>query len=138
MKKTVSILLIIVSLFVITGCSKSTPKNSANLIDLTALTPTMVYSTVYDMITQPDKYVGEQVMMRGTCAIYVDEQNQSFSLACIIQDATACCQQGIEFQPNDDYDSLPEDGKDITVVGEFAVYEKGDYVFPYISNATYF
>ena len=139
MKKLLSIFLVIFLVFSMAGCANDkSPRNPISIIDLTALTPVMVYSTVYDMINQPDKYVGEQIVMRGTCSTFVDEEKQTITLACIIQDATACCQQGIEFQLNDDYEEFPEDGKDITVVGEFAVYEEGEYFFPYIANATYF
>ena len=52
--------------------------------------------------------------------------------ACIIQDATACCAQGIEFVLTEDYvypDDYPEVDEEICVVGVFDTYQEGDYTY---------
>ncbi len=58
--------------------------------------------------------------------------------ACIIQDATACCAQGIEFEPTADYvypTDFPATGEDITVIGVFDIYYEADFVFMTLRDA---
>ncbi len=101
-------------------------------IDLTALSSTMVYSEVYSMMSAPEEYIGKTVKMRGPFAYYYDEATQSEYFACIIQDATACCAQGIEFVLAGDYtfpDDYPEIDTEICVVGVFDTYQDGDYTY---------
>ncbi len=49
------------------------------------------------MVTYPDMYIGKTVKMKGIYARFSDEATGENYNACIIQDATACCAQGIEF-----------------------------------------
>ncbi len=101
-------------------------------VDLTALTSTMVYSEVYNMVTTPEDYIGKTVKMEGSFSIYEDPDINERYFACLIADATACCQQGLEFVPNDEFQypqDFPEDGEDIIVVGQFETYTAGDRVF---------
>ena len=62
-------------------------------IDLTALSSTMVYSEVYNMMTAPSDYIGKNVKMKGAFSYYQDPNTGNEYYACIIQDATACCAQ---------------------------------------------
>jgi hypothetical protein len=98
----------------------------------------MVYSEVYNMQTEPERYKGKTVKMSGAFSVYHDETTDQYHYACIIQDATACCSQGIEFELTDAY-SYPEDyppeGGDISVVGIFDTYEEGDYTYCTLRNA---
>ncbi|MBO5560377.1 MAG: hypothetical protein J6A07_01850, partial [Firmicutes bacterium] len=48
--------------------------------------------------------------------------------ACIIQDATACCAQGIEFRLPEG-EAYPEMGTEITVTGTFGSYTQGGTEF---------
>ena len=53
-------------------------------------------------------------------------------------DATACCAQGIEFNPTDDYtypDDFPLDGDTVTVEGEFDTYVEDGYKYCTLRNA---
>ncbi len=94
-------------------------------VDLTTLSSTMVYSEVYNMVNTPDDYVGKIIKMKGTAASFYDENEKETYYACIIQDATACCSQGLEYvlQGSADY---PRDDEEITVVGEFQTYTLKD------------
>ena len=92
-------------------------------IDLTSMNSNMVYSEVYDMVTQPDGYLGKTVKMTGQFAIY--EGQDRVYCACIVADATACCSQGIEFilEGEPSYpEGYPELGTEITVAGVFDTY----------------
>ena len=118
-----------------------TPGNSTDGIDvdLTALSSTMVYSEVYNMLLSPDDYIGKTVKMDGTFAYYHDDSSDKDYFACIISDATACCSQGIEFMLTDDYsypDDYPEEGGNICVVGVFDTYREGDYTYFTLRDAT--
>jgi hypothetical protein len=107
-------------------------------IDLTTLSATVVYSEVYDMMFYPENYVGKTVKMDGMFTYYYDEANDRYYFACIIMDATACCSQGIEFEPSEEFtypDDFPEDGEDICVVGVFDTYEEDGFTYCTLRNA---
>lgn len=106
--------------------SETEAKQTGSYVDLTALSSTMVYAEVFNMTTFPEDYVGKTVKMRGqfsTGKLYAqDGSDGSMVFACIIQDATSCCAQGIPFDlaGNLSYpEDYPELGDQITVVGTF-------------------
>ncbi|MCR5310578.1 MAG: MSCRAMM family adhesin SdrC [Lachnospiraceae bacterium] len=104
-------------------------------VDLTKLSSTMVYSEVLNMMTYPDNYVGKTVRMSGLFASYHDDASGNDYYACVIQDATACCAQGIEFILNEDY-SYPEGYKEICVAGTYDTYWEGEFRYCTLRNAT--
>ena len=107
-------------------------------VDLTALSSTMVYSEVYNMMTSPDAYMGKTVKMEGQLAMYHDDATGKNYFACIISDATACCSQGIEFELTDEYtypNDYPEVGEEICVTGTFDTYVEGEYQYCTLRNA---
>lgn len=98
-------------------------------VDLTKLSSTMVYSEVYNMMYYPEDYIGKTVKMQGMYAGYHDENTDKYYHACIIKDATACCAQGIEFEPAGEYkypDDYPEEGQEVCVTGVFDTYNEGE------------
>ena len=116
------------------------PKESTEAvdIDLTVLSGTMVYSEVYNMITSPEEYIGKTVKMDGAFAYYHDDTTGSDYFACIIQDATACCVQGIEFVLEGEHvypEDYPELGAEICVTGVFDTYSEDDYVYCTLRSA---
>ena len=107
-------------------------------IDLTKLSKTMVYSEVYNMMVSPEDYVGKTVRMSGIYNDFVDGVTGIQYFYCVIQDATACCAQGIEFVLTDDYkypDDYPELGSMATVVGRFDTYMEGEYMYCTLRDA---
>ena len=107
-------------------------------VDLTVLSATMVYSEVYNMVTHPEDYIGKTVKMDGAFAYYHDETTGGDYFACIIQDATACCAQGIEFVLAGEHvypEDYPAPDEEICVVGEFDTYLEGDYSYCTLRNA---
>jgi hypothetical protein len=104
-------------------------KSSDVDLDLTTLTSTMVYSEVFNMMMEPDSYVGKSVRISGTCNIYIDPNTKNVYYSCIVKDATQCCAQGLEFVLDPDKYSdadYPAMDDEITVTGTFATYEEGD------------
>ncbi|MDO5445629.1 MAG: hypothetical protein Q4F31_08420 [Eubacteriales bacterium] len=121
-------------------------KEPAADVDLTKLSSTMVYSEVYNMMSAPEDYLGKTVRMNGQFALYqaTDSDGQPVPdqsyFACVIADATACCQQGLEFilGGNEKYpEDYPELGADITVIGEFRTYMEDQYQYCHLVNARF-
>ena len=89
-------------------------------IDLTLLSDTVVNAEVYNMLVTPENYTEKIVRMTGEYQEYTDEQTGELYHSCVIYDALACCQQGVEFVLTDgDY---PEEDTTITVVGRYETY----------------
>ena len=117
---------------------ESTPEDSDVDIDLTKLSKTMVYSEVYNIMLKPEDYVGKTMRMGGEYYIFTDEVTGNRYFYCVIQDATACCAQGIEFILTDDYkypDDYPEEGTYLTVSGRFDTYMEGEYLYCTLRDA---
>ena len=113
-------------------------------VDLTKLSSTMVYSEVYNMMVNPNAYIGKTVRMRGQFCVYYgmnpdgSENTNQLYFACLISDATACCSQGIEFllSGNRTYpDDYPEMYSEITVIGTFETYMENGGRYCRLSNA---
>ena len=101
-------------------------------VDLTKLSSTMVYSEVYNMLYTPDDYIGKTVKMKGAFAYYEDPETKEQYFACIIVDAMACCSQGLDFIPTDEYtypDDYPEPYTEITVTGTLEMYEEDGFQY---------
>ena len=108
-------------------------------IDLTKMSSTMIYSKVYDMLDNPDAYVGKTVKMKGSFAAYDGSEYREHYFACVIADATACCQQGLEFRLKDGLtypDDYPTIGKNITVIGTFNTYMEGEQKYAELKDST--
>ncbi len=107
-------------------------------VDLTQLSSTMVYSEVFAMMMAPEDYDGKTVRMSGLYNYYHDAMVDKDYSACVVQDATACCAQGIDFVLTDDYDypdDYPEIDEEITVTGVFNIYKEGKYDFFRLKDA---
>ena len=107
-------------------------------VDLTALSSTMVYSEVYNMLTVPDDYIGKTVKMSGMFVAYTNQDESQYYPAVIIADATACCSQGLEFvlEGNPSYpEGYPKLETEITVIGTFETYDEDGNTYCRLQNA---
>lgn len=99
--------------------------------DLTTMNSDMVYATVYQMMIDPDTYIGKTIRMSGLYyAVYYEPTEKHYHY-CIIEDALSCCSQGMEFVWEDGShiypDEYPEDNTKVIVEGVFETYrEDGD------------
>lgn len=113
-------------------------KASLNKIDydLTKMSSTMIYGQVFDMMIDPDSYIGKTLKMKGNFQVFENEENNERYYAIVIQDATACCQQGIEFIWSGEHtypDDYPKIGDEITITGVYQVsYTEDDLMFNYL------
>ena len=117
---------------------------SGDVVDLTKLNGTMMYSQVFDMMSNPQKYMGKRVVMRGQFSFYQPMDGDGKPIpdriycSCVIADATACCSQGLEFDLANKPASLedyPAAGDDIEVSGTFSTYEEGGFTYCRLINA---
>ena len=124
-----------------TAPSKDTAEST--FVDLTALSSTMVYAEVFAMMSSPEDYVGKTVKMQGIFSkgqLYAagSLNDGGTVFACVIQDATACCAQGIPFELAGDHtypQDYPELGDTITVVGTFEIHEQEGMEFCRLRDA---
>lgn len=153
MKKIIAIILVLVLVLSFVACSKNSDKNENSNsktttkttettteaksvdLDLTQLSSTLIYSEVYNMLITPDDYKGKIIKMKGLFNQYTDEQTGETYNAVIIPDATACCQQGLEFELSDKTNPNFEQGAEITVVGTFDTYSEGELLYCHLENA---
>lgn len=93
-------------------------------VDMTNLSSTMLYSEVFNMVIMPEEYENKVLKIKGNFAVYVNKESGEKYFSVIIPDATACCQQGIEFVwvGNHHYpEDFPKIGQEITVTGLYKI-----------------
>ena len=103
--------------------------------DLSVLSDTMMYSQVYNMIYNPDQYLGKTVRILAPLDQYSDEETGKLHYVCLIQDATACCTQGIEFEPMDENTVVPPKGSTVLVSGTFDTFMTGPFLHCVLRDA---
>ncbi|MPM47297.1 hypothetical protein SDC9_94005 [bioreactor metagenome] len=104
-------------------------------VDLTNLSSTMVYAEVYNMMVSPLDYVGKTIKMRGQYYASFDMTMQQYYHFVVIEDATACCSQGLEFLWTGDHaypEDYPKDETQVEVLGVFELYEEQGQTFCHI------
>ena len=155
MKKTLTLIFVLI---IFAGCSKKTSENtvveaSKNAVvesaekaattvtsgkvdlDLTKMSATMIYSTIFDMLIMPEDYVEKNIKVKGWFETYTDPYSGELYYAVIVPDATACCQQGLEFvwQGEHNYPKdFPNPGDDITVTGIYKLTENDGITYNYL------
>lgn len=107
-------------------------------IDLTAMPQKLAYSTANRMNMMSEEYLGQIVKMNGKCSIFHDEKRDIYFFTCEINDETACCMLGIEFELMDEYkfpDDFPKENDEVTVVGIFDTYKEGARTYKTLRKA---
>lgn len=147
-KLTACLLAVLFAFCALTGCAGDpgeTPggqngaaeERRAVDVDLTVLSSTMVYSEVYNMLTEPERYVGKTVRMSGKFVIYANQDKTQYYPAVVIADATACCSQGMEFllAGEPPYpEGYPALQSGITVSGVFETYDEDGVMYCHLVN----
>lgn len=121
----------------LTACGGASSKDPSLDVDLTKMSATMVYSEVFDMMYKPEDYMGKKIKMQGELNAVYDEENNDIVFTCIIQDATQCCAQGVEFRLKEPPEVYPEGGSEITVVGTYDTYERDGTENCYLKDAAF-
>ena len=137
------IIIAILCIFSLSTSSVAAENVSANHVDLdlTRMSSTMVYSMVFQMVTEPQKFVGKRIKMKGAFSSYYDEESKRRFFGCVIKDALACCSQGLAFEtfkPRKYPKDFPSEGSSITIIGRFDYEKEEDGIgFPIIRNAIF-
>ncbi|MCR4579180.1 MAG: hypothetical protein K5681_02415 [Treponema sp.] len=103
--------------------------------DLTKMSTTMIYSTVFDMMIAPEDYENKVIKVAGMFNVFTNEVTGDRYYAVIVQDATACCQQGLEFIWLGDHiypDDYPEMFSEIVITGTYTTTEEDGISYSYI------
>ncbi len=69
------------------------PGGESEVIDLTEMSSTVVYTEVYNMVTTPDDYVGKTIKVDGLYTPSFFDTTGDYYPYILVEAATACCQQ---------------------------------------------
>ena len=77
---------VLLAVGMLSGCAKALPaqiknmlfsqKRNTGIVDLTRLSATMVYAEVFNMMVEPENYVGKTIKMNGLFYVYPDEKKR--------------------------------------------------------------
>ena len=99
----------------------------------------MIYSTIFDMLVMAEDYIGKNIKVSGWFETYTDPQSGEMYYAVVVPDATACCQQGLEFVWPGEH-KYPEDfpaiKQDITVTGIYKMIENDGVTYTYLEASS--
>lgn len=134
MKKVILLLMCACSLLLPFAGGTAEPIREEAVVenDLTQMSSTMVYAYVYNLMTAPNEYIGQRFKIGGVYwNSHFDETDTTYHYV-IIADATACCQQGIEFVLADEAAAYPQPGDEVDLSGVLESYQEGDIVYIHI------
>ena len=119
-----------------TGASPTASSDPSKIdLDLTKMSATMIYSTIFDMLIMAEDYIEKNIKVKGWFETYVDTETGELYYAVIVPDATACCQQGLEFVWPGEHkypEDFPEVGADITITGIYKLIENNGITYNYL------
>ena len=111
-------------------------------VDLSVMDSDMIYATVYQIMSDPEQYVGKTFRIEGKFYVTYDEMTKNQYYYCVIKDATECCAQGLEFVWGDGShiypDEYPTDGTEVVVDGTFELYMENDSRYCRLANADFY
>lgn len=101
--------------------------------DLTVMKGDMLYATISQMMMYPEMYEGKTFRIRGAYYSGYYEATEKYYHYCLIEDASACCAQWMEFVWDDGSHKYPDEYPElydyITIEGRFETYtEDGEKV----------
>lgn len=144
MKRCLVLLLTLSLLFTLFGCQKAEGSAAEAVldhekiveadVDLTKMSGTAVFGEVSDMLFAPEDYLGKVVRMTGTFNRIENPETGQVYYACLIADAAACCQQGLEFVLKEEGEPL-RPGEEITVTGTFETYDEDGLLYCHLVDA---
>ncbi|MCL2740695.1 MAG: hypothetical protein FWE70_01100 [Oscillospiraceae bacterium] len=122
-------ILSLIAIFFALGCS---PTDGSVDIDLTALSGTLTYAKVYDMMNNPSGYLGKTVKASGP---YVtSDYGGGLYHFVLVEGIDSCCPEGLMFIWDGDHpypESYPEEMTEIEIVGVFRSYGGFDFEYYY-------
>lgn len=110
--------------------SKTKPAASGKVdYDLSKMNYNMISAVTFDMAMNGEKYLGKKIKIKGQFFSMVNEEVKQRFYACLIYDATACCQVGLDFVLNGNKkypDDFPKEMSLIEITGVYETRKVGD------------
>ncbi len=110
-------------------------------VDLTVLSANMVYAEVYNMMMYPDNYLGKTIKVSGPYYPLYYDGTDSYYHYVMIEDALACCKNGMEFiwdEGSHAYpDEYPREDDIIEIIGVYNSYQEEGYTYYYLDIEGY-
>ena len=132
-----SMILFLIFVLFSLGYSRQETDKSADVIDLTKMSKIMVYSSLFNIVSDYKGYIGKEIILSGNFTRYCDEETNKVYYVCLIQDATACCMTGINFVPDKKYsypEDFPKENTKITIRGTLETFEENGNTFCQLTN----
>ena len=108
-------------------------------LDLTKMSATMIYSTIFNMLIMPEDYINKTIKVTGWFETATNPQTGEIYYAVVVPDATACCQEGLEFVWPGEHSypaDFPEVGANITITGLYKVIETDGITYTYLEASS--
>lgn len=103
-------------------------------IDISVMNSDMIYATVYQLMSTPETYIGQKIKIKGNhYSSYYEQTGLTYHYA-LIQDAAACCAQGLEFELKQGL-SYPEEEEEVIVTGIFETYDEEGVTYCRLGDA---
>ena len=107
-------------------------------LDLSAMSGTVVYSQILNMMNDPRPFLNKVIKVAGYYTYFEDTTLGNIYHACMIPDATACCSQGLEFVWAGNHTwpaDYPAETTDIVVTGRLEMYEENGSSYLHLVDA---
>ena len=107
-------------------------------IDFTKLNPIMAYSELYNILFNPERYIGKTFKLKGLVVTTQIPNTNITIYSCAISDSTGCCVQGLSFKLNSLYKfptDYPKENSTITVTGTFDKTHTKDFDYYLLKNS---
>lgn len=101
-------------------------------VDFSQLNSMVAYSGLFDMMINPDAYLGKIIRIKGTFDTAHDEETGMDYFGVIIMDGSMCCVTGVDFVLKEKYkypQDYPKVGAAITVTGKLERYGEGEEMY---------
>lgn len=105
-------------------------------VDLTAVSDTIAYAQLYDMLVHKEDFIGKVVRLKGIFASFHSEETGMDYYSCQVTDNTLCCSMGLEFVLGQGH-GYPRDGEEIVVQGVFDTYEENNLIYCTLRDAVF-
>ena len=143
-------IILVLLLFLFSSCKNQKPQTQAVIepespapvatkidYDLSNYNFTMISSFFFQMLIEPETYENKTFKIKGKFQTFDNEEDPTalpyFSV--IMNDATMCCQEGIDFVWQGDHNwpaDYPDQDQEITIIGKYIVTETDGMTYNYI------
>ena len=116
------------------ACNKKLDVKASDFADLdfVDMNYNMISAKLFNVLIEADKYVGKTVRFRGQYFVTSDAGLDQVLHSCLIYDATACCQTGLQFMLPEGK-AYPVEHSNIEIVGKLSYTEINGMDYFYVA-----